>query len=60
MRRAYTLDEYRAVVEKLRRAVPGAVFTTDIIVGFPGETEDDFSQTLAFVREIGFLKEGLQ
>ena len=56
MRRVYTLDEYRAVVEKLRRAIPGAVFTTDIIVGFPGETEEDFAESVAFVREIGFLK----
>lgn len=56
MRRVYTLEEYRAVVEKLRRAMPGAVFTTDIIVGFPGETEEDFAETVAFVGEIGFLK----
>lgn len=56
MRRAYTLDQYRAVAQKLRSTIPGAVFTTDIIVGFPGETEEDFAQSMAFVREIGFLK----
>lgn len=56
MRRAYGADSYRAVVEKLRAAFPGASFTTDIIVGFPGETEDDFEQSVSFVREIGFLK----
>ncbi|MBP8888919.1 MAG: tRNA (N(6)-L-threonylcarbamoyladenosine(37)-C(2))-methylthiotransferase MtaB, partial [Ruthenibacterium sp.] len=41
---------------KLRAAFPGASFTTDIIVGFPGETEADFEESAAFVREIGFLK----
>lgn len=56
MRRVYTADEYRVVVEKLRRAIPRAVFTTDIIVGFPGETEEEFEETVRFVREIGFLK----
>lgn len=56
MRRAYTTDDYRAVVEKLRASLPDAAFTTDIIVGFPGETEQEFAQSEAFVREIGFLK----
>lgn len=56
MRRAYDTGGYRAVVEKLRAAFPGAVFTTDVIVGFPGETEADFAGSAAFVREIGFLK----
>ena len=56
MRRIYDTAGYRAVVEKLRAAFPGASFTTDIIVGFPGETEADFEESAAFVREIGFLK----
>ncbi len=56
MRRAYTTDGYRAVVERLRASLPDAAFTTDIIVGFPGETEQEFAQSEAFVREIGFLK----
>lgn len=56
MRRVYTAEEYQTVVQKLRRAFPSATFTTDIIVGFPGETEAEFAQTLDFVREIGFLK----
>lgn len=56
MRRIYDTAGYRAVVEKLRAAFPGASFTTDIIVGFPGETEADFEKSAAFVREIGFLK----
>ena len=56
MRRIYDTAGYRAVVEKPRAAFPGASFTTDIIVGFPGETEADFEESAAFVREIGFLK----
>ena len=44
------------MVKKLRAAFPSATFTTDIIVGFPGESEEEFAQTVAFVREIGFLK----
>lgn len=56
MRRVYTADEYRTVVLKLRASFPGATFTTDIIVGFPGETEEEFAETVSFVREIGFLK----
>jgi threonylcarbamoyladenosine tRNA methylthiotransferase MtaB len=56
MRRVYTADEYRTVVQKLRAAFPDATFTTDIIVGFPGETQEEFDETVSFVREIGFLK----
>ena len=56
MRRVYDTAGYRAVVEKLRAAFPEATFTTDVIVGFPGETEADFEESVAFVREIGFLK----
>ena len=47
MRRNYTVEEFLAKVERLRRAVPGIVFTTDVIAGFPGETETDFEATLA-------------
>ena len=56
MRRIYTADEYRAVAEKLRAAIPGAVFTTDVIVGFPGETEEDFQESMRFCQEVGILK----
>lgn len=56
MRRVYTADEYRTVVRKLRDAIPRATFTTDIIVGFPGETDEEFEETIRFVREIAFLK----
>lgn len=56
MRRVYNTDQYRAVVHKLRAAFPGASFTTDVIVGFPGETPQEFEQSAAFIEEIGFLK----
>ena len=54
MNRGYTVEQYRRLVEKLRAAVPNIALTTDLIVGFPSETEDDFKQTLEFVREIRF------
>ena len=54
MNRKYTREDYLGVVEKLRRAVPDITLTTDIIVGFPGETEEDFEQTLDIVRLVGF------
>jgi tRNA-2-methylthio-N6-dimethylallyladenosine synthase len=54
MHRGYTRDKYLRLVEKLRAAQPKIAFTTDIIVGFPGETEDDFRQTCELVREVGF------
>ncbi len=54
MRRGYTVDDYRRAVERLRQAVPTMAFTTDIIVGFPTETEEDFEATRAIVEEIGF------
>jgi tRNA-2-methylthio-N6-dimethylallyladenosine synthase len=54
MHRAYTRDKYLALVGKLRAAQPRMAFTTDIIVGFPGETEDDFAQTCELVGEVAF------
>lgn len=54
MLRRYTREQYFECAERLRAAVPGLGLTTDIIVGFPGETEDDFAATLSAVREIGF------
>ena len=54
MLRRYTREGYFECVERLRRAVPSLALTTDIIVGFPGESEQDFSETLSAVREIGF------
>jgi tRNA-2-methylthio-N6-dimethylallyladenosine synthase len=55
MIRRYTRAEYVERVERLRRARPGLTLSTDIIVGFPGETEEDFAQTLSLVREVGFV-----
>jgi len=54
MLRRYDRERYLAVVVALRGAVPGIALTTDIIVGFPGETEDDFQETLSLVEEVGF------
>jgi tRNA-2-methylthio-N6-dimethylallyladenosine synthase len=50
MRRTYTIAQYDVLVAKLRAAVPGLALTTDIIVGFPGESEDDFEATRATMR----------
>jgi tRNA-2-methylthio-N6-dimethylallyladenosine synthase len=54
MMRNYTREHYVALVEKMRRAMPGMTLSTDIIVGFPGETEDDFRQTLSMIEELQF------
>lgn len=54
MGRGYTRDGYLSLVRKIRQAVPGASITTDIMVGFPGETEEDFAATMELVREVGF------
>jgi tRNA-2-methylthio-N6-dimethylallyladenosine synthase len=54
MLRRYTREGYLDCVAKLRGAVPGLSLTTDVIVGFPGETDEDFEETLEVVREVGF------
>jgi tRNA-2-methylthio-N6-dimethylallyladenosine synthase len=54
MLRRYTRERYLEVVAELRRAVPGITFSTDIIVGFPGETEEQFEATLSLVTEADF------
>lgn len=56
MNRHYSPEEYRKIVEDLREAFPGCAITTDIMVGFAGETEEEFAQSLAFVESIGFAK----
>ena len=56
MNRHYTSQEYYELAEKLRLTFPGAAITTDIITGFPGESEDDFLETVDFVKKIGFEK----
>ncbi len=55
MIRRYTRAEYVARAERLMQAQKGLTLSTDIIVGFPGETEDDFAETLSLVREVGFV-----
>lgn len=54
MLRNYTRETYLELVAKLRAAMPEIVISTDVIVGFPGETEDDFRRTLSLVEEVGF------
>ncbi|HWG64442.1 MAG TPA: tRNA (N6-isopentenyl adenosine(37)-C2)-methylthiotransferase MiaB [Streptosporangiaceae bacterium] len=54
MRRAYRRDKYLAILDRVRAAMPEAAITTDIIVGFPGETESDFADTLDLVRRARF------
>jgi tRNA-2-methylthio-N6-dimethylallyladenosine synthase len=55
MLRRYSAAEYVERTDALRRALPGLTLSTDIIVGFPGETEEDFEATLALVRRVGFV-----
>ncbi len=54
MRRSYRAERYLGIIDKVRAAMPDAAITTDIIVGFPGETDDDFAQTLDVVRRARF------
>ena len=54
MNRRYTADHYRELVRKVRAANPDVALSTDIIVGFPGETEEDFQATANLVREVGY------
>jgi len=54
MHRGYTRERFLGIIKKLRKAKPNIGITTDIIVGFPGETEDDFEQTLSLCREVEF------
>ncbi|MFZ0186951.1 MAG: MiaB/RimO family radical SAM methylthiotransferase, partial [Streptosporangiaceae bacterium] len=54
MRRAYRRDRYLAILDRVRAAIPDAAITTDIIVGFPGETDQDFGETLDLVRQAHF------
>lgn len=54
MRRRYNVDEYARIVAEARQALPGVAITTDVIVGFPGETEEEQRETESFLRSIGF------
>jgi tRNA-2-methylthio-N6-dimethylallyladenosine synthase len=56
MNRKHTAEDYLRVVEKVRAARPDIALSTDMIVGFPGETDDDFEETLNLVKEVGFAQ----
>ena len=56
MRRQYTCSEYKKIVDNIKNNFNNATFTTDVMVGFPGETEEDFNKSMEFVKEVGFLK----
>jgi threonylcarbamoyladenosine tRNA methylthiotransferase MtaB len=56
MGRSYTADQFAALVEAAREAIPGVAMTTDVIVGFPGESEAEFDQSLRFVEAMGFTR----
>ena len=52
MNRRYTTSEYKTIVDRLRSKMPNVAITTDVIVGFPGETNDEFKETYEFLKEI--------
>ena len=54
MKRKYTTEEYMESLERLRNSFPGCAITTDMIVGFPGETEEEFEKSLSFIRQCRF------
>lgn len=55
MRRKYNADMALAAIERIKKTIPGVTFSADVIVGFPGETEEDFLETLEFCRKVRFL-----
>jgi threonylcarbamoyladenosine tRNA methylthiotransferase MtaB len=56
MGRKYSKDAYLAMVTKVKEALPGVALSTDIITGFPGESEEDFKETVAFAKAIGYMR----
>jgi tRNA-2-methylthio-N6-dimethylallyladenosine synthase len=54
MRRGYTREGFLKLVERIKKAIPGVNITTDVIVGFPGEEEEDFAATLSLIEEVRF------
>jgi threonylcarbamoyladenosine tRNA methylthiotransferase MtaB len=55
MNRKYTPDDYRSIIQALKESIPNVAVTTDVMVGFPGETDEEFEESLAFCEEMGFL-----
>ena len=56
MNRHYTVEQYLELIDYARKTVPGITFSSDIIVGFPGETEEDFQDTLELVKKVGYMQ----
>src|SRR5699024_7742707 len=54
MRRKYSTSFYKQRVEKIKKIFPNLAITSDVIVGFPGETDEEFQETMDFIKEIGF------
>jgi tRNA-2-methylthio-N6-dimethylallyladenosine synthase len=54
MNRGYTIEKYLSNIQKVKNAMPEIALTTDVIVGFPGETDEDFQRTLDIIKEVGF------
>ena len=54
MNRRYTIDEYRSLIREVRKKIPGVTIATDIIVGHPGEDEEDFNATISLIKELEF------
>jgi tRNA-2-methylthio-N6-dimethylallyladenosine synthase len=59
MNRRYTRDEYIELINKIKKGLPGVSLTSDIIIGFPGETEEDFLDSVNLVKEVGYEKVNL-